>query len=228
MAKAMQLRSPDNATGYLLEGAVHRRLKALPAAQDAYSRGLQAARLKNALAVEFHRGLMQANREAEADKFATKWLADNPADPQFSYHYSSVLLAQQQYAKAETVLARLLGARPDDVLVLNNLAWVLAKQNKPGAVVHAQRAVELLPNRASLLDTLAFALAADRQYPKALETQRKAIEIAPGEMGYRLGLARIAVAAGDKATAKTELERLATLGTKFPAQAEVAKLQKSL
>ncbi|MFN7725240.1 MAG: XrtA/PEP-CTERM system TPR-repeat protein PrsT [Rubrivivax sp.] len=228
MAKAMQLRSPDNATGYLLEGAVHRRLKALPAAQDAYSRGLQAARLKNALAVEFHRGLMQANREAEADKFATKWLADNPADPQFSYHYSSVLLAQQQYAKAETVLSRLLGARPDDVLVLNNLAWVLAKQNKPGAVVHAQRAVELLPNRASLLDTLAFALAADRQYPKALETQRKAIEIAPGEMGYRLGLARIAVAAGDKATAKTELERLATLGTKFPAQAEVAKLQKSL
>ena len=111
---------------------------------------------------------------------------------------------------------------------LNNLAWVLTAQGKPGAVAHAQRANDLSPNRPTLMDTLALALTGEKQFPKALEVQRKAIEVAPGDMGLRLGLAKIAIVAGDKALAKTELDKLATMGTKLPFHAEVLRLLKTL
>jgi hypothetical protein len=45
---------------------------------------------------------------------------------------------------------------------------------------------------------------------------------------YRLALAKLLLAAGEKTKAKVELEKLAGMGAKFGAQAEVAALQKGL
>jgi Flp pilus assembly protein TadD len=108
------------------------------------------------------------------------------------------------------------------------LAWVLAVQNKPGGVEFAQRAVALMPDKGALVDTLAMALAAEKQFDKALSTQKRAVELSPDDNGLRLNLARIALQAGDKALARTELDRLQALGPGFAFRDEVVKLAKSL
>jgi predicted Zn-dependent protease len=88
--------------------------------------------------------------------------------------------------------------------------------------------VELQPTNAAIVDTLALALAADKQFDAALATQKKAIELSPNSRGLKLNLARIALQSGDKALAKSELQALEKLGTTFPQHAEVKRLLSTL
>jgi Flp pilus assembly protein TadD len=129
---------------------------------------------------------------------------------------------------AERLLRSALELRPDHPMALNNLAAVLTAQGKPGALPLAQKAAELLPNQPAVMDTLAMALAADRQTEKALELQKKAVEMSPAEPTLRLNLARIAIQAGDKLLARSELERLSSMGDRLPNQAEVQSLLRAL
>ena len=85
-----------------------------------------------------------------------------------------------------------------------------------------------MPDKAALVDTLAMALAADKQFDKALTTQKRAVELSPDDNGLRLNLAKIALQAGDKALARTEVDRLQALGPGFALRDEVMKITKSL
>jgi cellulose synthase operon protein C len=228
MARSMQLRTPLLASGYLLEGAVQRRLKAPEAAIEAYRNGLERAVVKSDLAVALHKALLLGKHTAEADRLGASWMKAHPNDASFEYHLATVSILRNQLDTAEVQLARVLVQLPNHPMALNNLAWVLASRGKPGAIEHARRAVELLPNRPALMDTLALALAADKQLPKALEMQRSAIAIAPGDMGLRLNLAKIAIQAGDKTLARNELQRLAAQGSQLAYHGEVSRLLKTL
>ena len=122
----------------------------------------------------------------------------------------------------------MLEVQPENALAMNNVAWLLASQGKPGAVAMAEKANELLPNRAPIVDTLASALAADNQLPKAIEAQKRAIALEPKDPGMSLRLAKLYLKAGDKTLARNELDALTRLGDKFKGQAEVAALLKTL
>jgi protein involved in temperature-dependent protein secretion len=54
------------------------------------------------------------------------------------------------------------------------------------------------------------------------------VELAPTVPGFRLRLAQLYVAGGNKTDAQAELKRLADLGASFDQQAEVQKLQASI
>jgi cellulose synthase operon protein C len=71
-------------------------------------------------------------------------------------------------------------------------------------------------------------LEAENQLPKAIETQKRAISLAPKDPALNLRLAKLYIKSGDKAGARTELDALAKLGERFAGQAEVATLLKSL
>jgi predicted Zn-dependent protease len=91
-----------------------------------------------------------------------------------------------------------------------------------------EKAQKLLPEQASVMDTLASALAAENQLPAAIEWQRKAVLKAPNNPTYQLGLAKLLIKSGDKTAARGQLEQLGKLGDKFAAQAEVTRLLNSL
>lgn len=227
-ARTMQQRQPNAPAGYLLEGAIHVRQKAWDAATAIHRKGLEQVPGRSELAVALHTSLSAGGRHAEAEKFAAEWLRSHPGDADFGYRVALQHLVRGRLAEAEAAFTRLSTQRPNDPMVLNNLAWVLVSRGKPGALGYAERAAELAPRSASVLDTLALAQAADKQFPKAIATQRKAIEIAPGDMTLRLNLARIALQAGDKTLAKGELDRLAAAGLKPPLSDELGRLQKAL
>ena len=130
---------------------------------------------------------------------------------------------------AEARLRRVVAMYPTNTLALNNLAWVMVQNGQAkGALPYVQRAIQLAPEAAALLDTLATALAADKQIAQALDVQKRAVEMVPGDNVLRLGLGRLAVQAGDKTLARTELQRLQALGPSFGGQAEVTKLLQGL
>jgi putative PEP-CTERM system TPR-repeat lipoprotein len=227
VARTVQNERPTEAIGWLLETDVH-------ASQRDFDPGITSMRgaLERAKstdhAIRLHAMYAIAGRNADADRFAAQWTKEQPKDALFVFHLGSMAMDKKDYAGAEARYRQVLALTPDQPLALNNVAWLMVQQGKPGAVVYAEKAQKLLPEQASVMDTLASALAAEKQLPLAIEWQRKAVLKAPNNPTYQLGLAKLLIKSGDKTAARGQLEQLGKLGDKFAAQAEVTQLLNSL
>ena len=247
VAREVQKQRPQEAAGYLLEGDVERQRRqwdaALAAYRDAARKAPRApeappapdgapapARSREATAAPrmIHTTLREAGREAEAETFAAAWLREHPRDIGFGLYRAGVALAAQDWAQAESRYRDVLRVAPDHAVALNNVAWLMLRQGKPGALPFAEQALAAAPASAALMDTLAAALAAQGQTQRALEVQQRAVARAPGQPGLRLHLARLLVQAGQKKQARAELEHLRALGDRFAEQPQVRQLLESL
>ncbi len=85
-----------------------------------------------------------------------------------------------------------------------------------------------MPGQPAFLDTMATALAADKQFPQAIDVQKQAIEKAPNTPLFRLTMAKIYLQSGDKAQARSTLEALLKPGKDFPQRGEADALLKSI
>lgn len=226
-ARELQKRKPQDATGFLSEGEIEVQRKNWDAAAAAY-RTAQRLAPNAETAVKLHTSLMAANKAAEAERLAADWAKANPKDVSFNYFLGDVALAQNDLPRAEARYRAVLAVQPDNALALNNVAWLLAKQGKPGALAMAQKANQLLPDRAPLVDTLSHALEVENKLPEAIEAQKRAITLEPKDPSLTLRLAKLYIKAGDKTRARAELDTLARLGDQFANQAEVTQLLSTL
>jgi Flp pilus assembly protein TadD len=171
---------------------------------------------------------MLAQDSPGAAAFATKWMSEHPQDAGFLFHLSEVAGVQGDHAQAEGRLQEALKLRPDDPVMLNNLAYMQVMLKRPGAVATAEKANKLRPEQPYFMDTLAVALGADKQFDRAIELQKKVVALDPKNPMWKLTLARLYLDAGQRAQARTELSALAALGREFRQQDEVQKLLKDL
>ena len=227
VAREMQKRAPQDATGFTIEGEIEVSRKNWDAAINAYRASLKVAPSSETTA-KLHTALMAAKKPAEAERLAAEWLKANPKDAGFHYFLGDVALAQDDLTRAEARYRAVLEVQPDNALAMNNVAWLLAKQGKPGALALAQKANQLLPDRAPLIDTLSMALEGENKLPEAIEAQKRAITLEPKDPGLTLRLAKLYIKAGDKTRARGELDALGKLGDKFAGQPEVARLLSTL
>ncbi len=104
----------------------------------------------------------------------------------------------------------LLVEEPNDVSVLNNLAYLLAEndQKLPQALEYAERAHNLTPNDSSVLDTYAYALYKNGKYSEAAESLQAALQqyeqqsiSAPPEVYDHLGMTKEKLVAKNEALA---------------------------
>ena len=227
VAKNVQQARPKEGIGFVLEADVQRAQKNWEASIGLLRSALSRTPSTEA-AIKLHSDLTQIGKKTDADQLAAGWRTAHPKDAVFVLHLGAAAIKANDWAGAETHYRSVIALNPGSVSANNNLAWALMNQGKPGALAFAEKAIESAPNRAEIMDTLGAALADAGQTSKALELQKKVIQLDPTYLGARLTLARIAIKAGDKALAKSELGRLAYEGDKFPEQAEVAKLMKTL
>ncbi len=227
VARAVQKRSPTSAAGFALEGDVEAQLKNWTAAVVAYRAALKREK-STELVIKQHAALMAGSQGAEAERLATDWAKVRPNEPAFLYYLGDMALTQRDYALAESRYRAVLEVQPDNALAMNNVAWLLVQQGKPGAVPFAERANNLRPNRPEFLDTLSTALEANNQLPQAVDAQKRARSLRPRDGALSLRLAKLYMKQGEKAQAREELDALAKLGDKFAGQAEVSALLKSL
>jgi putative PEP-CTERM system TPR-repeat lipoprotein len=227
VTRQLQKRYPRDALAVALEGDAELMLRRYDAAIAAYRRSLKVGPSTDA-AVKLEELLRRAGKAPEAEQFAAGWLKEHPRDARFIYHLADVALLRGNFAAAEARYREVLAVTPDNFLAMNNVAWTMVRQNKRGAVDIAERANRLRVNDPSLMDTLAIALAQDKQFERAIQVQREALQLKPQNQLVRMNLARIYLAAGRKDDARTELNGLAALGDKFEGQAEVARMLESL
>lgn len=223
LARDLQKRQPAQSMGFVLEGDAHRAQKNNDAALVAYKAALGKAAPSDA-ATRYHGLLTATGKKAEADQFAKSWAKDHANDVVFAVYLGDAALGRRDMADAEVAYRRVIELQPNHAAALNNIAWLMVKTDKPGALSYAEKANALVPNQPALMDTLAMALAAEKKLDQALEIQKKALALAPDSNVVRLGLARLYVQAGQKAQARDLLEPLSKLGKKFPEHAEVKSL----
>jgi cellulose synthase operon protein C len=227
IAREIQKSEPKSPLGFTVEADAEASRQNWEAALAATRAAHQVAK-STETAVRLYTVLLQAGKAADAERLGADWLREQPKDVLFRFHLGDMAIARNNLTAAEGHYKAVLEMQPRNAMAMNNLAWLLVKQGRPGAVEMARKANELMPGRAALLDTLALALGADGKLDEAVKVQKEAVARAPADPSMKLGLARLLIKAGDKAYARAELEDLARLGDRFAAQAEVAALLKSL
>ncbi len=175
-----------------------------------------------------HSALRAAGNLPEADKLATSRLTDHPKDGVFRLYLAQSAAVRKDYATSAQHYRVLLDARPNDPLLLNNLAWVLGQTKDPQAFEYAEKAYKQAPNNPTVMDTLGVLLLEKGDTARGMALLSKASGLAPQSNSIRLNLAKALLKAGQNEAAKKELEVLEKLGDKYPAQAEVAQLMKGL
>ncbi|MDI6749835.1 MAG: PEP-CTERM system TPR-repeat protein PrsT [Rhodocyclaceae bacterium] len=226
-AREIQKSQPQQSIGYLFEGDVHAANKAWAQAANAYRNGLKAAPATE-LAQRLHTVLLADGKTNEAKAHADAWLKQHPKDNGFRLYLAEQANRRKDYATAATHYRTLLAAEPDNPALLNNLAWTLGQMKDPQAIALAERANTLAPNQPAIMDTLGMLLVDRGDGKRGIELLAKAVELQPQAAGIRLNYAKALIKTGDKTTARQQLEALAKLGERFPAQAEVAELLKKL
>ena len=129
--------------------------------------------------------------------------------------YSDNSYVQQAIATYQ----QLLESAPEDVRVLNNLAYLLAVDGKDLnlAMEYAQKAFDMSPDNAGVLDTYAYVLYKNGRFEEAAENERAALQhyesqqaYAPAEVYGNLGM--ILEKLGQKDEARSAYEKALEIG----------------
>jgi predicted Zn-dependent protease len=198
-------------------------LQAAKAYETAY--GL---RKSGGLAIKLHAAYTQAGKSVEGDARLSQWLKESPTDAAARLYVAAISLERRDYKEAITHYEWLREKQPDNVLVLNNLAWSYHQVKDSRAVDTAERAYKLKPDSPAVADTLGTILVEQGNTKRGLELLQNAVAAAPKAHQIRYHLAQGWLKAGDKSKARDELERLLSNDAKFPQQAEAQNLLKQL
>lgn len=124
-------------------------------------------------------------------------------------HLADLYDKRGQYDLAIEQYKGILDAQPNNIVALNNLAWMLAMRSgdAKAALAHIDRAIEGMGRRSDLLDTRAMVYLALREPSKAIEDLREALQDSPTP-ARRYHLARAYHENREETKAREELARL--------------------
>jgi putative PEP-CTERM system TPR-repeat lipoprotein len=227
-AREIQKQRPTEAIGYLIEGDISMSQKNWDAAAAIYRNGLKQVSNATELAIKLNTALLAGGKTADSTQFSNAWIKDHPKDLPYRMHVGDIATARKDYDAAARQYRTILEMAPNNAMTLNNLAWVAGQLKDPKAVEYAEKAHKIAPEHPLIMDTLAMLVSDKGDTKRALELLKKAMAKAPDAAAIRLNYARVLIKTDNKAEARKELEELAKLGNKFPAQAEVAQLIKGI
>jgi putative PEP-CTERM system TPR-repeat lipoprotein len=226
-ARKIQKAKPDQGGGYALEGEILYAQKKFPEASPAFKTALDRHPIP-VFAARYYAALHAANKAADANAMANKWIAAHPDDATIPLILAEESQKNKDLAAAKSGYRKVLDIDPDNVAALNNLAWILADEKDAGALEYAERAHRAAPFNPNVLDTLGWTLARSGQAKRGAELLRMATRLAPGNAEIRLHLAKALIDSGDKSGARQELAVLTKLDKASPIRVEAEKLQAAL
>ncbi len=226
-ARKLQKGQPKDALGFALEGEIQAAQKNWSEAANAYRSAFANAHTPQ-IAARYYTMLEEAGKGADAKAMATKWMSDHPDDPTIPGLLAEQDLRRGQTDEAIAAYERVLKIDPDNVIALNNLAWMMTEKKDPKGLEYAERAHRLAPFNAGVLDTLGSAYTANGDPKRAVPLLRMASTLVPTHAQYRLHLAKALAESGDKAAARQAIEPLTKLEKTSPVRVQAEKFLSTL
>jgi len=226
-ARKLQRERPKAAIGYTLEAEILTAQKKFAEATVPMKEAL--ARQPSAMLATRQFALLNAaERSSEANAFADRWMKEHPKDAAFLSMVGQQRQSRKDVAGATAAYRAALDIDPDNIIVLNNLAWMLNEQGRPEAREYAERAFRLAPLQPNVVDTYGTVLVRSGDTKRGLEMIRMAMNLQPGDARFRVNYARGLAKTGDKAGARRELEQVVSTSPGSPAKAEAEQLLRQL
>jgi len=227
LARQLQQQKPDSPIGFSLEGDTAFARKDYPAALAAFERAHKLAP-SGGLLIRQLQVLTAAQRTEEGEKRLAGWLASHPQDVSTRAALAESLITRKQYKAASEQYLVLNQSNPNNLVILNNLAWSLAESGDSRAIAYAEQALKLKPDNPSVLDTLGWILVRQGQAARGINLLQQALSKTPDAAEIQFHLASAYAKSGDRVRAQREFERLLTSGVAFPQEQEARSMLKQL
>ncbi len=187
-AESIQRGYPKSAVGFELAGSAlmgkGEKKKAIAAFELAY--GIQPS-AKIALLLT---RLNTENGDAkEGIKWIEDWLGKVPGDVASRATYGVLLQGMDQWKDAVVQYKKVLDSDPENIVVLNNLAWLYQKQDDKRALTLGEKAYQLAPKRPEIVDTYGWILVTFGSFDKGLNVLQEALLMAPDHPEIRYHVA---------------------------------------
>ncbi|MEX0604315.1 MAG: tetratricopeptide repeat protein [Marinobacter sp.] len=202
-----KLMHPDSARPFLLEAAQMARESKYKEAAELYQLALQKQRTPET-EVRYAQALQRSEQPTKAIQALEEAKVAFPGQTQITV---MLALAHQEAGKFEKAISgyeELLEVQPENVVILNNLAWLYQQSEDPRALDIAERAFELSPESAAVADTYGWILFTTGQQAESLPILEKAHSLEPESEEIALHLAEAYKAAGEQDKAKAILEKI--------------------
>ncbi|QQO56353.1 MAG: PEP-CTERM system TPR-repeat protein PrsT [Thiohalocapsa sp. PB-PSB1] len=191
---------PDQDLGFRIEGRTQIAARRPEAAIEP---------LKQALEINANPDTVRQLAEAYADagqpeqaiSSLEQWVEQTPDDLLSQAHLGMLLHGQGKPDRALPIYERIYNSGQANLLVLNNLAWLLHERNDPRALEIARKAYELNPNRPEVADTFGWILFNNGDRNRGLSILQEAHLAYPTqtEIAYHTAVALDAMERSDEA-----------------------------
>jgi putative PEP-CTERM system TPR-repeat lipoprotein len=227
IAAVLQKKHPDAAYGYELEGDVHATRGDAKQATENYALAYEKTASAQ-LAQKLFQSRLQGGEDESAYVALREWLADNPDDVNTRKLLAASLQEAGQQERAIEQYLKILEVDTEDVIVLNNLAWLYQEAGNPEGVRYAERAHEEAPDQPEVTDTLGWLLVQNGDINRGLVLLQEAAVKAPHIPEIRYHVAVALARAGRHDESLKVLNRLLKTGKEFQGVDDARKLREQL
>ncbi|HUK59662.1 MAG TPA: XrtA/PEP-CTERM system TPR-repeat protein PrsT, partial [Stellaceae bacterium] len=206
LATARSFAAAAPAEAAILEAEQLVRAKRIPEAITRLST-VNARTPNSVLTVELAALTFAAGKQDDAKAMLRTWLATHDDDVAAHGKLGDLLMLEHDYDGAAAQYEAVRKAAPDQIVALNNLAWIYGMRHDPRAPGLAQRAYRLAPSPQTE-DTLGWALVESGNAAGGLPYLKDASSARPDDGAIQYHYAAALNATGDEAGARAVLERV--------------------
>jgi putative PEP-CTERM system TPR-repeat lipoprotein len=155
-------------------------------------------------------------------------LESAPGDADARIALANKLLYMGELDQARAHYAKIILLRPNNVVALNNLAWVGMRLGQSDAALYAKRAFQLAPDDPRIMDTYGLVLLEREDAKEAVRVLRRAAKGEPNSLEIQAHLARALARQGHDGEARGILRRVLSENAEFPERNDAEDLLKDL
>ena len=218
---------PEQAAGYLLEADVAMAQRRYDEAAARFEAAFERAPVWE---VQSRRvlALQLAERTEDVEPLLTAWAADNPGHLAGRLMLANLFQTSGRAPEALSEYEDVLELQPENVVALNNAAWLYYESADSRALPLAQRAYELAPESAAVLDTFGWILAEQNREEEAIGYLQTAANLAPQALEIRYHVAQTQARLGRTNEARATLQALLAEEAQFGQREAAETLLESL
>jgi putative PEP-CTERM system TPR-repeat lipoprotein len=227
IADALKQRQPQSPVGWQLEGDIWYMQKQYKNAIMAYDKAYQMTPTAISARRLFQAHKAQGNDQAGFDAL-TKWLQAHGDDAESWLMLGIGYQTKGKSKEAIDAYEKAYALKPNNPLLMNNLAWLYQEQGDKRAMEFAEKLLTASETSPEIKDTVGWIYVQNDKLDKGLTLLQDAAVHAPQQTQIRLHIAQALVKSGRQADARKELEVLLKDKRDFPERAQAEALRKEL